>query len=72
MYSEETVDLTCMQNMLGMHISSMLQDNKAVCSKEKAQQHGSQHGAALPAVVGVICAFFVSMCGSTTTKNGGI
>ena len=27
-HREETADLTCMQNMLGMHISSMLQDNK--------------------------------------------
>ena len=27
-HREETADLTCMQNMLGMHTSSMLQDNK--------------------------------------------
>ena len=39
-----------MQNMLGVHNSSMLQDDKAVRSKEKAQQHGSRHGAALSAV----------------------
>jgi len=39
---------------------------KAVCSKEKAQQHGSQHGAGL-AAVGVIRASFVIMCGSSTS-----
>jgi len=66
--SEETADLTYMhaKHVLGMRFSSMLQDDKAVRSKEKAQQHGSRHGAALPACGGVFCASFVIMCGSTS------
>ena len=46
----------------------MLQDNKKlyIRKEEKAQQHGSQHGAALPAV-GVIYAFSVTMCAIATT-----